>query len=171
MLDVVITDNRPLSDAYHAQCVASVHEAAGLAGFPVNVIVTPGNLKAIAQARLAGFDQGSAEYVTFIPDFDYVLPNAFAALGPALRAGAPAVYGRELHLRGGRLTKFPGRHHLAVYRREALESVRAAFETGSVREATAAVRAATARGAVDVHEPTYVRRMGPEMARLFQGAR
>lgn len=168
MLDVIVMDNRPHTDEYHDRCIRSVNTAIARAGFPVRLVETQGNLKDIAKARIAAFDQTEAPYVTWVVDFDYVRPDYFACMKGALDSGADAVFAREARVVLQKPMKSFNRHH-GAYRRELIESVRGVFEAGSVDEATQALLAA-ARGAnsVDIQNWGYIRRMDADAIRAFR---
>ena len=119
MLDVLLTVSEDTPRSFVAKCSSSVEEAARLAGFPVNVIVVPGVPGSIGDAMANGVARAENPYVCWVDDDDFVLPNAFSCLGPALRAGAPAVFARELHLMAnGHLLMPDRRHHLTAVRTE-----------------------------------------------------
>lgn len=161
-LDIIVMDNRPHSAAFHDQCIESVRLAMEMADFPCRLVETQGNLRAIAKARGAAFDQTTARYVTWVVDFDYLKPDALAILAPHFNGEPAAIFTRELHdFGGGKIRKEPGRHHLAVYRRDVVESMRVVFDVADVNQTTPALRdMAEKMGAVvDVKHWGYVRRM------------
>lgn len=169
MLDIIVMDNRPYSNNYHDRCVNSVREAIANAGFPCKLVETKGNLKAIAKARGAAFDQTTAPYVTWVVDFDYLLPDALAVLKEELAKGPAAVFTREKRLmaRGEGLCK--RRHHLAVYRRDILLANRQLFETENVNVVTAALQeAAQVAGAVDILHWGYIRNILPDVCEIYK---
>lgn len=171
LLDIIVMSNLPHSAKYHEQCVASVHTAIGDAGFPCRLVATKGDLKAIAKARGAAFDQTTAPYVTWVVDFDYLQGDALSALAAHFEDEPPAIFGRELHRLGyGRYRKMPQRHHLAVYRRDVIEAVRPLFDVADVDQVTHALRALADRDkkAIDVMHWGYVRRMEAEVQDIYR---
>lgn len=170
MLDVIVTDNRPYSAAYHDRCVDSVRQAIAQAGFEARLVEAPGNLKAIAKARGEAFDRTTAPYVTWVVDFDYLLPDALAALAPHFTDSPAAIFTRELRESPRGLTKFPSRHHLAVYRRDVVEAVRDAFNIHNVNVTTPLLRktAGTLGRTVDVLHWGYVRNVTPEVNDIYR---
>jgi hypothetical protein len=121
-LDVLITISESTPRHYVEECRRSVSVAASQAGYPVNVIEVPGVPGHIGQAMANGFARTMAPYVTWVDDDDFVLPPAFACLQRHFDRRPQAIVTRELHWHdnGTRMTPFPGRHHLTVFRRDAV---------------------------------------------------
>lgn len=120
MLDchIIVT---PVTDAaWQAQCVQSVTEAALHAGYPVHVHIVPWVEGHIGKARANGYAQGNQPFVTYVDDDDYLMPNAFAALGDAIRTSPDAIFAAEQTWQNGQLRDGSQRHHLAVLRRDQL---------------------------------------------------
>jgi hypothetical protein len=171
LLDIIVMSNLPHSDGYHQQCVSSVLAAIGKASFPCRLVATKGNLKAIAKARGAAFDLTSAPYVTWVVDFDYLQSDAIEALAPHFEKRPPAIFTREMQRLGkGRYRKIGTRHHLAVYRRDIVETVRPLFDVTGVDEVTKALHAVADRSgeAVDLMHFGYVRRMEREVQDIYR---
>lgn len=117
MLNVVVTVSESTPKEWVDECLASVAEASRVASFPVTTIVVPGVPGHIGAAMTAGLAQATADYVCWVDDDDYVLPQAFSCLTGALRAGAPAICSRETELyANGYVEQCHARHHLTVYR-------------------------------------------------------
>lgn len=123
-LDVVtvVSDTTPKS--YVAQCRASVRRAVAACPYPVNVIETPGVPGHIGEAYRGGYELGQWPWVTWVDDDDFVLPNAFSCLSEAIeQPDTDAIFAREILLGArGQMVPIDRRHHLAVYRRDALAS-------------------------------------------------
>lgn len=170
LLDIIVMSNLPHSAGYHEKCVASVHTAIGNADFPCRLVATKGDLKAIAKARGAAFDQTAAPYVTWVVDFDYLKPDALAVLAPHFKTNPSAIFTREKRISARGTSMFPNRHHLAVYRRDVVAAIRGMFDTSSVNETTPLLRKiASAMGrTVDVHHWGYVRNVMPEVNAIYQ---
>lgn len=171
LLDVIVMSNLPHSAAYHDQCIESVRLAMELADFPARLVETQGNLRAIAKARGAAFDQTTAPYVTWVVDFDYLQSDALEVLGPHFERQPPAIFTREQHRLGrGRYRKIGSRHHLAVYRRDIVNAVRPLFDIAGVDQVTEALRnvADKDKQAVDVMHFGYVRRMEREVQDIYR---
>ena len=169
MLDchIIVSPDTPLE--WVTQCLDSVHEAADRAGYPVAVHVADGVPGHIGKARAAGYALGSHPYVTFVDDDDYVLPNAFACLLPALEAGSDAIYTRETTLQNGHFRATDRRHHLAVYRRTLLDGFDfthwPAYDAMALRTHVEH----KARAVVDLPDAVYVYRLrGDSPARVIQ---
>src|SRR5690606_40751486 len=124
MLDVLITISDSTPRNWVAQCKRTVEAAAKLAPFPVRVIEVPGVPGHIGEAMLSGLRASSAEYVAWVDDDDWVLPNAFACLQRHFSARPAAVCAREVHLlNNGAIVPFNRRHHLTAWRRDFIESI------------------------------------------------
>lgn len=124
MLDVHVLVMEYTPAAVVAQCRASIAEAVVQARFPVAVHYLPGILGHLGQARVAGYGLGDYPYVTHVDDDDWVEPNAFAVLGEHLAAGVEAITTGENIIANGVATPAPrSQHHLAVFRREALNDI------------------------------------------------
>lgn len=169
MLDVHILVSHDTRRDWVAQCLDSVHEAADRAGYPVSICMVPGVPGHIGKARAVGYSLGLHPYVTCIDDDDYVLPEAFACLLPAMEAGSDAIYTRETTLQNGHFRATDRRHHLAVYRRELLDG----FDFGRWPAYDAmALRTHVERQAhavVDLPDAVYIYRLrGDSPARVIQ---
>ncbi len=125
MLDVitVVSDSTPRG--YVQECRHSVRRAAELAGYAVNIIETPGVPGNIGLAMQGGLPLGSAPWVCWVDDDDFVLPNAFRCLARHLTLKRTvAVFAREIAaLANGRLVPHAHRHHLTAFRRTLLEDM------------------------------------------------
>lgn len=152
-----------------SQARASIHEAISKSGFPVafhEVSAFPGH---IGRARRAGFSAGNHPYVTFVDDDDYVMPNAFSCLQSALDARPKAIFTRETVLQNGMMGSTDRRHHLAVYRRDIVESFD--FEAWPAYDAMALrTHAEGFEGdVIDLEDAVYVYRLrGDSPARKIQ---
>lgn len=124
MLDIITTVSDHTPVAWVQESLQSVRIAAEHAGFPVNLITVPGVPGHIGQAMMNGMAQATSEYVAWVDDDDFVLPNAFRCLRQHLDPDHPsqrpydAVCAREIHLlANGRFLPHYGRHHFTAYRR------------------------------------------------------
>ncbi len=117
-LDVHTIHSDDTPQAWKEQCVQSVLEAAKQAGYPVNIWNVMGEAGHIGNGRAHGFSKGSYGYVTFVDDDDFVAPNAFACLAPALALRPRLVFTREQLLQNDRDAGIGSGHHLAVMRRK-----------------------------------------------------
>lgn len=103
------------------RAVASCRAAAEAAGFPVSIHVVEGINGHLGLSRLKGYAAGGNMYKTHVDADDWVEPDAFACLLPALSSGALAVTTGEVVHEGAISRKAPeSRHHLAVYHRSVL---------------------------------------------------
>jgi hypothetical protein len=124
VLDVLITVSESTPRNFVTECRRSVRVAADLAQYPVNVIEVPGVPGHIGQAMLGGLAKSTAEYVAWVDDDDFVLPNAFTCLERHFAAKPAAVCAREIRLlANGRLVPMHHRHHLVAFRRDVVDSV------------------------------------------------
>lgn len=151
---VMISDTTPRS--FVNECQRSIKAAIELCPYPVKVIETPGVPGHIGQARLKSLAQSSAEYVAWVDDDDFVLPQAFAVLADALATRPPAIYARELSLlANGHLVPHTHRHHLSLYARDAIDQV--PFEQLPAFDKAALLQVG-GEAAVDVLQWVYVYR-------------
>ena len=125
-LDVHVLTLPGLPEAWIAQRRASIAAAIDAAGFPVVVHEVEGIPDHLGRSRRLGYSFGDHPYATHVDHDDYVTPDAFKVLLPALAAGAEAITTGETVLRGnGDMTHMrEARHHLAVFRRDVLQAVR-----------------------------------------------
>lgn len=124
MLDILITVSKSTPRNFVTECRRSVHVAADLAQYPVNVIEAPGVPGHIGQAMLAGLAKSTAEYVAWVDDDDFVLPNAFTCLERHFAAKPAAICAREIQLlANGRLLPRSTRHHLTAFRQDIARAV------------------------------------------------
>lgn len=121
MLDVHVATLPTTPRDWLDQCLASVRAAAVLAPFPVHVHVVEGVKGHIGLARQRGFAQGSQPFATYVDDDDYVAPEAFACLAPALEQSPLAVFTAQSLLQAGDLVDGGAYHMLAVYHRSLLQ--------------------------------------------------
>lgn len=117
-LDVHIAVSADTPPAWVSQCFRSVHAAASAAGYPVVVHCIEGVPGHIGRARAAGFECGEHAHCTFVDDDDYVAPEAFAALAPALHLNPRLAFTSEVLLQNDRTAGIARMHHLALVRRE-----------------------------------------------------
>lgn len=154
-LHVLVMDYTPR--AWLEQCRASIAEAAAAVDFPVHVHYVPGVVGHIGLARQRGYAQGSAPFMTYVDDDDYVLPHAFACLEGAMRSDPAVIFTREIREQNGHQFKSDMRHHLAVYRRDVLAGFDYQAHPTMIDVKTA--DHANRLGAEDVLEHVYVHRL------------
>ena len=104
------------------QCLDSLKAAADNAGFKVTVRQLEGIPGELGKARKAGYALGTATYVTHVDDDDYVSPDAFSKLAGLMAERHELITtGENMLFDSGRVQPAPdARHHLAVYRRQAI---------------------------------------------------
>jgi glycosyltransferase involved in cell wall biosynthesis len=120
-LDVCVVISSETNGDWVAQCLSSIDIASKKANYTVNLHTTPGIAGNIGQARNNVVLLGTAPYVTFIDDDDYVLPNAFSILEPIFSNNPVAIYTAEDVLNiDGSVTYGGVGHHMAVYSRDFL---------------------------------------------------
>lgn len=120
MLDVHILISKDTPEAWVVQCLESVYSAANSAPFEVNVFPVDGVPGHIGKGRKLGYSKGDALYKTYVDDDDYLLPDAFSCLHPAMLKGFAAMFTGEVLLQNGKEKISSGRHHLAVYRNDVI---------------------------------------------------
>jgi hypothetical protein len=116
-LDVVtiISDSTPRE--WVDECLRSIDVAASQAGYEINMIRVPGIPGHIGNAMRAGIDRSTADWLAWVDDDDYVLPNAFACLHSHFAARPTAICAREIKLgANGHRVPSQRRHHLTAFR-------------------------------------------------------
>ncbi len=114
-------------EQYHEQCFSSLEEE------PINIFKIPATKGHVGIGRWKGFNSGSAEFVSFVDDDDYIIPGIFQKCFDALDANPDAigVVSQEYRLKDGELhgpahIELNQRwvdiakaiHHITVYRRD-----------------------------------------------------
>lgn len=163
MLDVLITISESTPRRFVSECKRSVHVAAGLAQYPVNVIEVPGVPGHIGQAMRAGLMKSTASYVAWVDDDDMVLPNAFTCLERHFSEEPSAICAREIQLlANGMLHPVNRRHHLTAFHRDVVDGVDLRQFPG---QPNVAIHQAARSGAVDELSWVYIwrRRRSPGM--------
>lgn len=118
MLDVHVIVSHDTRPEWVAQCLESVAVAASRAGYPVAIHRIEGVPGHIGRARAAGFAAGEHSNCTFVDDDDYVAPEAFASLAPALRLNPRLAFTSEVLIQNDKTAGIARMHHLSVLRRE-----------------------------------------------------
>lgn len=132
----------------------TLEAAVEAAGYPVHIHEVAGIPGHIGRARAEGYARGSAPYVTYVDDDDWVDPQIFAVLEPHLDGSTDAIFTHEVvHGDDGSQRISEAWHHLCVYRRPLLEAI-------SFDELTWAVdihcrNEAAGRIVKEVREPLY----------------
>ena len=86
---------------------------------PCNVFVIRGVDGHIGQGRAFGYSQGSAPYVTFVDDDDYVIEGVIDVCLSALNDHSAVVTKEYVEYADGSRYRMPvSNHHLVVYRRD-----------------------------------------------------
>lgn len=157
MLDVHIALVQSTPPEWHRQCLRSVCEAAAAAPFRVNVHVFDGPMGHIGRVRAQGYGMGSAPWMAYVDDDDYVLPNAFACLAPAMAMNPAVIFTREIRDQNGHQYPVDIRHHMAVYRRDIMAGFD--YEAHPLMVDVKTAEYASRHGAEDVMEHVYVHRL------------
>lgn len=168
MIDCHVIVSADTPRAWVQQCLASVDAAITRAPWPVELHVVAGVPGHIGRARAAGYALGTHPYVTCVDDDDYLLPDAFAAVGEAMACAPDAVFPRETTLQNGHFRLGWPRHHLAIYRRAVLIDHAAWTCCGDLAQRVSASRGRV----VDVDHAVYVHRLySKSKARVLRRAR
>jgi len=116
-IDVHVLVSPSTPKAWVLQCLDSISLAISQSPVPVQLFVQAGVDGHIGKGRWLAYQQGSAPYVTYVDDDDYIEPSAFAVIAKALQSWPDAVFPKEQEHCG--VGNRPGhqRHHLPVYRR------------------------------------------------------
>lgn len=163
-LDVITIVSAGTPRAWVNECRRSIAQARTYCADWVNAIETPGVPGHIGAAMLGGLARGSADYVCFVDDDDFVLPNAFTCLERHFAAQPTAICAREIQwLATGSLLPVDRRHHLTAFRRDIIDTVDLMKFPG---HPNVALQNAASNGAVDEMSWVYVwrRRRSPAMA-------
>lgn len=159
MLDVHVAVSAGTRPDWVRQCLDSVDVAAARAGYPVAVHIVDGVPGHIGKARTAGFSAGSAPWVTYVDDDDYVLPDAFSVLADAMAHNPAAIFTGEVVEQNGQQRPSPGRHHLSVYRRDVIAGIDLSPWFVCADWRMRKVVEAHPDGVIDVPECVYVHRV------------
>lgn len=155
-LHILLSEDGDLD--WRKQALDSIDVAVARAPFPVHVHVLPAVPGHLGQARTLGYSQGTAPYVTYADDDDYLLPEAFEVVADALSQRPLAVFPFEHHLQNGYITRGLQRHHLPFYRRDMLVDQRDQYVCGDVINVQRFANAAPP-SVIDVTTPVYVHRL------------
>jgi hypothetical protein len=121
-LDVITIVSSDTPKDWVETCINSVEEAGQMV--INNHIVSDGVEGHIGIAKRNSLKQSNADYVCWVDDDDYVLPNAFSCVTPHLKNQPAAIFTREIHLLcNGKSVHIDRRHHLAVFRRDVLDEM------------------------------------------------
>ena len=125
MLDihVLVMDYTP--KRLRQRCKDSIDAAIALVDYPVAVHYVDGIYGDLGAARKLAYSKGEFPYVTHVDDDDEVEPTALLEIAEYMRAGHKAISTGEFIVQRGVITaSHPlSRHHLAVYRRDAMLDV------------------------------------------------
>lgn len=125
MLDIHVLILPGLPEEWIQQRRDALNAAVASAGFPVFVHEVEGIPDHLGASRKLGYSQGDQPYVTHVDHDDYVLPNAFSVLHAHIMGNAPVITTGEIVIRenGNRTYLHESRHHLAVFRRDVINTV------------------------------------------------
>lgn len=116
-IDVHVLISPDTSRVWVQQCLDSIAQAQVRSPIPVHLFTVAGPVGHIGMGRWHGYGLGSAPYVTYVDDDDYLEPEAFELIAQALRLGPDAVFPKERVWLNGKACAGLQRHHLPVYRR------------------------------------------------------
>jgi GT2 family glycosyltransferase len=156
MLDVIITRSDDTPGRWVKQAFDSVQAAIKAAPFPVTLIKVPGVPGHIGEAYMRGIAAATSEYLCWVDDDDFVLPQCFCSLGAVLSQSPQAVFTRQIDLHpNGWLSPRDSRSHLEILNRQwALTLDLTPFHTTP----TQAIGAKADKG-VDLMEWNYIHRL------------
>ena len=157
-LDLHVLVRKDTPKDWLRQCFTSIHDAVANAPFPVHVHRLPAVPGHIGRARAAGYAQGTAPYVTYVDDDDYLLPDAFTKIASALAEQPDVVFPHEQVLQNGKFCTGHVRHHLPIYRRDLIIDHTQWGWWGDVAQIRAIERQPELK-VIEVHEPVYVYRL------------
>lgn len=123
MIDVltIVSPNTP--KGWLQQCRQSVASAISSAGFKAQHVETPFVSGSVGKAMYQGLKMSSANYIAWVDDDDWVLPNALSCMARHLASSPTAICAREIRLyQNGHAMPCDYRHHLTLWRRDILES-------------------------------------------------
>jgi len=123
MLDVITIISETTPKGFVEEARRSVRAASELCTVPLNIVETPGVPGHIGQAMRNGLAQCRGDYVAWVDDDDFVLPNAFSCLERHFAVRPSAICAREIRLlANGMLRPQRMRHHLTAFRRDVLDA-------------------------------------------------
>ena len=120
MIDLHILISRDTPERWVDHALDMAMRAVTRAPVPVTLHVIDGEPGHIGRARARGYAQGSAPYVTFVDDDDWLDAEAFAGLAEVLALNPPAVLCRETLWQNGHGKPGGVGHHLTIVRRDQL---------------------------------------------------
>lgn len=122
MLDIITLVSENTNNSWVNQAVSSVNEAIKYSEVDCNYIISPGVPGNIRKARLQALKKSKADYIAWVDDDDYLLPNALTNTTKYLNEDYTAIFAREMRLFNNGLFK-PNyrRHHFSIYRRDVVE--------------------------------------------------
>jgi hypothetical protein len=154
-LDVHIAVLPTTRKAWVKQSIESVHAAARLSPFKVNLHIVDGVYGHLGRMRSLGYAMGDAPYKTFVDDDDYLTPEAFHAVAEALATWPDAVFPGEYSCHKEVQRAILKRHHLPIYRRELIIDHDAWVIGGDIAQ----LKSVEHLNVIDVAEPVYVYRV------------
>ena len=120
MIDLHILISRDTPERWVDHSLDMAMRAVTRASVPVTFHVLDGEPGHIGRARARGYAQGSAPYVTFVDDDDWLDADAFTGLADVLALNPPAVLCRETLWQNGQSKPGSAGHHLTIVRRDKL---------------------------------------------------
>lgn len=140
------------------ECRHSVRAAIERCAYSIRAIEVPGLPGHIGHAMMNALKHSSADYVAWVDDDDFVLPNAFTCLERHFTARPTAICARECNLlANGRLVPQKYRHHLTAWRRDFLDTM--PLMDHPAYTLVSMFRALSMTDAVDEWSWVYVRRI------------
>ena len=157
MLDVIVTRSPHTPGRWVKQAFDSVAEAIKATAFPVNVIEIPWVEGHIGEAMMNGIAAAKSDYLCWVDDDDFVLPQIFRSFGDILVQKPQAVFARQVDLMpNGWLALRQDRSHLEVLNR----TWALTLDLTPFRASPTQAIGAKAKGGIDLWEWNYIHRAG-----------
>lgn len=119
---ILYTKNSDKDDNWFNQCYESVKHSLSLTSLNYNIFVILGKVGYMSDSREFGFSFGSAEYVTYVDDDDYVNSNHFQLIEKSMHSGYDVIYFGQNVVQNNYVQ--PSDIHIAaVYKRSIIEKI------------------------------------------------
>lgn len=125
-IDVITVVSDTTKKGWVNQCLRSVESASQNSDLVRRHIISPGVTGNIGLAFKNSLITSTSDYVCWVDDDDFILPNAFTCVEHHFRDSPAAIFAREIHLYAnghisiGQETR---RHHLTIYRRDVIDQM------------------------------------------------
>lgn len=124
-VDIVVIVSPDTKKQWVNQSISSAKTAINMAdAYKLNLVIAEGIPGSSSKAIKSAVQKSKADYICFIDDDDYALPNAFTSTLCRIKEEPAAIFPREIHYSvcNGLFSYNEQRHGMGIYRRDVLES-------------------------------------------------